>query len=181
MSGRKLPSIKQWVSGALAMLVLLNGAGFLVIYKSLDIYLYYQHQQAQIASVKEKEKLITLSFETRYVKQEGKNFTWVEEAEFRYQGRMYDVQHRHKGKDSITFLVERDRAEERLESLVFGNKRDNNQPLASLGWVHLIIVEGLCQGQDLEPNFKFRWQEHAPFLKVATNQFNQPHTPPPAV
>lgn len=143
MPGKKLQPIKQAVWGLLAGLVLFNTAGFWAVYKGLDAYLYYEHLQAKKAGIHDSNKLVTLSLDRELVKAEGADFTWVEDKEFRYQGRMYDVHSRTRSKDTITFRVERDRAEERLAAILLGKKQDNRPHEASLGWVKLLITQAI--------------------------------------
>lgn len=180
MSGKELHPLRQVVWGILAILVLFNTAGFWVIYKGLDAYLYYQHLENKKAKATADENLITLSLPRDVVKQEKGNFTWVEEEEFRYKDRMYDVHRRTQTPDSVRFRVERDRAEERLAAILLHKKQKNDHAQASLGWVHLVIVEGLVENP-------LKLDKHIPGFRVeslyrrySSSIYAKPLTPPPA-
>ena len=183
--------MKQWflkigrslLGFVLACLVLLNTGGYWMVYQGLDAYLYLQHQQGMpnTAGNDAKANPLSLTFAKADLAGPNKPLTWIEEQEFRYNGGMYDVHERQESPDSVTFLVERDRAEERLEALFFGEKGTNQKPVAGLGWVHLVIVKGLCHEPTHLLCFQPSWQKHTCYARINANHQPQPHTPPPAV
>jgi hypothetical protein len=92
------------------------------------------------------ESLVTLTFHTRSMEEGGCRVRWLEEHEFRYNGKMYDVVSRVVRGDSTEFTCLVDAKEERLYASLeehVTSQTDQSSPHGSLNSIKSVLQEFL--------------------------------------
>lgn len=178
------PLLFRTLSVGLGLLVLFNTGGYWLIYYTFDAYLYYQHKQAlaEAGNAETEASYQTLTFTKAYLEDPGPAFEWKEAYEFRYQGRMYDIHKRSVKGDSVSLLVEHDKAEERLHKAFNRQEQPDrpNQKAALLGWVKLIIQQGYTVQQTTASAYPAFHTLMAVYKAQPFQTLNPPVLPPPA-
>jgi len=170
----------------LVVLLFINSGGYLWVYWTADAWLYQVHiSRVQGEAEYEEESLEVLSFSKAFLAGESEKLEWVEEKEFRFEGRMYDVFEKEVLQDSVRFYVERDHAEEGLNT-AFKQTHEREATKASkqqnsnlLGWLKLIIQNARCQKPVKLTLNRPPQPFNIPYLVVLVNNSIQVETPPP--
>jgi len=95
---------------------------------------------------------------------------------------MYDIHKRSVKGDSVSLLVEHDKAEERLHKAFNRQEQPDrpNQKAASLGWVKLIIQQGYTVQQTTASAYPAFHTLMAVYKAQPFHTPNPPVLPPPA-
>ena len=175
------PKLYRFGSLILAVVFIFNVFGYLAAYLALDQYYYHTNLKAK---KEDGDHLKKLAFAKNVYNKAPAGFQWMEKKEFRYKGKMYDVLDKEVSRDSVVFMVERDKAEERLMTAFIDyqlrNQADGpSQPSSLPDLLKLVIKIGdIVRFHDLNI-YRYSLSFFTPYLTSFTNILAGIETPPP--
>lgn len=178
--------IKNLVSILIAVLFLYNSFGYLFLYFPASLLIKYTMHK----SIKEKkmdpEDLVTLSFKISELENHKYDFIWKKPGrEFRFNGKMYDIEDKIIRGDSVYYTVYYDHKENILEEL-FSIQQSDNKKDKPQNTVQRVLLVGLYyeQVKYFIYDFKNSTSSKFPLNKNDTdfsNYISDIPTPPPRI
>ncbi|MCX7612182.1 MAG: hypothetical protein N2043_11405 [Ignavibacterium sp.] len=121
----------------LVTLLLINSGAYVLLYLS-SLKIVKETIHYLIESDKLNHQLIIVSFSKKDLESKIIKFEWIEEKEFRFNGKLYDIKKDFSDEDSLRFLCYQDEHENLLEK-IFNKYSDSDKNKNSSQPVKLII------------------------------------------
>lgn len=176
--------LKNLVSIIILTLFLYNSFGYLFIYFPSSLLIkYFVHKSIKERKI-DPENLITLSFKISDLENNKHDFIWKKPGrEFRFNGKMYDIENKILSGDSVYYLVYYDHKENVLEEL-FSLQQTDNKKDKTQSSVQRVLLVGLYyeQVKYLTYELKNSSSHNYPFNKNEadfSNYISDIPTPPP--
>lgn len=139
--------ITNFVFTTLVLLFIYNSFGYLFIYFPSSLLIkYFVHKSIKERKI-DPEDLIILSFKISDLENNKHDFIWKKPGrEFRFNGKMYDIENKILSGDSVYYTVYYDHKENILEEL-FSLQQTDNKKDKSQSSVQRVLLVGLFYEQ----------------------------------